>query len=365
MSSQDWRTPFLKLRDQLRPLFDADLRVYHGVLMAPFHESGEVTSTVNELEQADVGRLLLREIDTPTDGCKHHAHYFFGNNACFQQLGRCLNGIEDWIREIPDDLVPEFHIPRQDNAVNKNLVRWANLVYYVAWELDAPYLQGMVEFRAFAHEGTFLPWDEWPQPSGCDPRPWLIHQGNPSGRIDEWLTTFSNEDLWMPDIIDAYLLGESMVGEFIRDSLTAIDGLIYILSQVREDKQQPAEGFTKPLRKRLPKSLQIQADVTILKAFLALHHNPEHSDEEAFKPLTSNQIATKMNWFSATGAPQQTRVSRRMAVIFGADAMKKYRSLLQGDALQGFVKSGKDGLRDIEAIDFKPHPGDASEQEEA
>ena len=89
----------------------------------------------------------------------------------------------------------------------------------------------------------------------------------------------------------------------------------------------------------------------LLKGFLRIHHDPRESGERAFEPLTAEQIAEKMGWVSESGTPLQSKVSRRMTQVFGKDAMKKYRQLLQGDLRQGFVKTLDDGSRDVEGID--------------
>ena len=250
MSRRDWKTPFLNLRDQLRPVYDANERIYHGVLMAPHHDSIDVEEAVSELEAAFEGKKLVRTIDTPTDGCSHHAHYYFGSNSAVNHLGRSLVGIEEWIQAVPETLIPEFQIPIVPNQVDCNLVRWANLVYFLAWEIDTPYLGALVEYQALTFETGFFPWIEWPQPPDCDPRPWRIHQGDGVGRITSWESKFCDNDQWLPEIIDAFLQGDLMIREFLAASLTAIDCLVYMLEQVREKQSLQQNEFTNVIKKR-------------------------------------------------------------------------------------------------------------------
>lgn len=358
MSNEKWKEPFKQLKDKLQVLYDANLNIYHGVLMAPFHAANEVEHVVHKLEASYAGKNLLARINTPTEGCQHHAHYFFGNNSCFQQLGRNLSGIKGWMEKVPEELVPKFHIPKLENQVEENLVRWANLVYFLAWELDAPNLEATVEYQEIANGGSSFLWEECPQPSNCDPRPWLIHQADRTDQIQEWMNKFSNEDLSLPEIIDAYLLGESMIGEFISRSLTAIDGLIFILEHVKQRQSEPSAKFSKPIREKWPKSVEVSNEVEFLKKFLVEYHSKERLAGNIFCPLTANEIAIQMKWISKSGKPLQSKVNRRMAQIFGENPMQKYKSPLEGEGIDhhGFQDRTEDGLKKADAYYYDPEP---------
>jgi hypothetical protein len=353
MSKSDWKLPFLRLRDQIRPSFNSRVKLYHGILMAPFHEGKDLKDVVENLDPCDRGKVKVAVIETPTEGCQFHAHYFFGDSGGCKLLGHALSGIDDWMRAVPKELLPRFNVPCDGMYEPfRNLVTWANLVYYLAWEIDAPYLQAAVEHQARVEEVGFFPWSEWPQPAGCDPRPLLIHQGDNSGQFEKMLRRFgeSEEFQWCPDIIDAYLVGEEISGEFIAASLSAIDILVFMLDQVRGDEAVKQNELTTPIRRKSTKRSRIANDIMLLKAFLRVYHDPNVNMKTAQEPLTAEQIAELMGWVNKAGEPVQSRASRRMSNIFGPDAMNKYRALFEGNLKKGFWKILGDATRDLDAI---------------
>jgi len=133
MAKSDWKTPFLRFRDQIRPLFDSGVKLYHGILMAPFHEHNELKEVVLNLEACLSGKTKIAVIETPTDGCNFHAHYFFGDSGGCNLLGHALSGIDDWMQDIPKDLLPRFNVSCTSLSEHyRNLATWASLVYYLA-----------------------------------------------------------------------------------------------------------------------------------------------------------------------------------------------------------------------------------------
>ena len=223
--------------------------------MAPFHERKDLKDVVENLDPCFRGKSMVAVIETPTEGCQFHAHYFFGDSGGCKMLEHALLGIDDWLQAVPKELLPRFHVSYECiNEPYRNLTTWANLVYYLAWEIDAPYLQAAVEHQARIEVVRFFPWSEWPQPAGCDPRPILIHQGDSSGQFETLIERFgeSEEFQWCPDIIDAYLVGEEISGEFIVASLCAIDILIFMLDQVRGDATAKQSEISTPMKRNRP-----------------------------------------------------------------------------------------------------------------
>ena len=349
MAKTDWKAPFLNLREQVRPLFDSDTRLYHGILMAPFHKQKALKEVVKNLPAAGMAKECVATIETPTDGCDFHAHFFFGDSGGCKILGQALDGIEDWMRAVPKELLPRFDVPSNTLvSAYQNLVTWTSLVYYLAWELDAPYLQATVEYQPRLEEVSSAPWSNWPQPKGCDPKPVLLHQETSSGDFYKFLERFGepNEDYWCPDIIGAFLTADPMCAEFIKASLAAIDVLVFMLDRVRGPEVVKQK---KPLnRKKLRRNDEATREVTYLKIFLREHHDPRQNPATALKPLTVEEIAGHMGW-NEPGA--QVKASRRMAKIFGPNAMKKYKSIfLEGNVRRGFIKLLGDGSREIEEM---------------
>jgi hypothetical protein len=364
MATLDWKAPFLQFRDQIRPLFDSGVKLYHGVLMAPFHEREELTEVVRSLEACHEGKTTVAVIETPTDGCNYHAHYFFGDSGGCQLLGHALSGIDDWLRAVPRALLPEFNVPC--NSCYKpdgDLATWVSVVYYLAWEINAPYLQGAVEYQESIEEIVFYPWSEWPQPEGCDPRSLLIHQGNDSTQFEKFLERFgmSEEFRWCPDIIDAYLLN----GEFVAASLAAIDVLVFMLEQIRGKDTVVPQNASAPHRKnRQSRSRRVSNDLILLREMLAELHNPEIHGEKALIPLTAERIATALEWISKSGKPLQARVSRRMAELFGPNGMEKYRKLFdRGKISPGIFNRNSDGTRAVDGYDMDMQENDPREND--
>ena len=351
MATSDWKAPFLRFRDQIRPLFDAGVNVFHGILMAPCHEGGEIDEAVNELEAAISGKDLVATVETPTKYCKHHAHYFFGDEAACRVFEKSLEGLDRWIRAMPKNLLPEFHLPIRQFTEYRNTTKWACLVYYLAWELDLAYLRSMVEIRPRVADTPFVPWSDWDQPDGSDPRPLLIHQGNSEGDLHPLITKFAAEGKHLPEIIDAYLQGESLGAEFITASLAAVDALVFVLDQVRGQESAKQNELATSVKRKPKRGGRVTTDVTLLKAFLQIHHDPRETGRKALIPLTTEQIAISMQWFAKkSGKPLQSKASRRMTEIFGENAMEKYRSIFEGDVRKGFKKLLGDGSHDIEAV---------------
>ena len=350
MATSDWKAPFLQFKDRIRPLFDAGVNLFHGVLIAPSYTSSEVTEAVDDLEAAISGKVLVAAIETPTRNCKHHAHYFFGDESACRVFEKSLEGLDRWIRAIPKNLLPEFHLPVDQSTKYRNITKWACIVYYLAWELDLAYLRGMVEIRPTVADSAFEPWADWPQPDGNDPRPLLIHQGDSAGDLQPLIEKFAADGKHLPEIIDAYLQGESLGAEFITTSLSAVDVLVFMLDQIRGQESARQNELACSIKRKPKRGGRVTTDVTLLKAFLRIHHDPRETGKKALDPLTTEQIAIAMEWFAKSGKPLQSKASRRMTEIFGSNAMEKYRSIFQGNIRSGFKRILGDGSRDIEAM---------------
>lgn len=230
---EDWRAPFLKLKAGLRSLYDANLRIHHAVLLSTNRSEKELQPIFAMLEPAYICKNIAKSIVVNTDGCVYHSHLFFADDCRgLDQLGRWLKDIEEWVARVPRSIVPvAFDIPIVHNQAHRNIVRWVSLVYYLAWISDAPYLDAELEYQESANRSSFLPWSEWPQPPGCHPYMWLIHQGSSKGRISEWQNKFELRGESLPDVMDAYL-----TGDLIACSLAAIDVLAFVLNGEKREK---------------------------------------------------------------------------------------------------------------------------------
>lgn len=349
MAKSDWKAPFLEFRDQIRPLFDSGVKLYHGILMSPFHERDEIKEVVKNQAAADLGQSLAFSVDTPTDDCKYHAHYFYGDNSTCLLLAEALSGVDDWIRDVPKGLLPILNFQCRKSSRDVMAV-WANLVYCLAWECDPPYLQATVEYQSRVHEVSSHEWYFGSWPENCDPRPILIQQGDPRGRFGNLLESFTDEQ-WCPDIIGAYLRGEPFCGDLIGASLAAVDVLVFMLEQIRGQETEESKKLTTSAKMKLQsRSRRISNEIILLRELLEERHNFEIHGQKARIPLTAEQIAIAMEWYSESGKPLQARVSRRMAEYYRTkNGMEKYRRLfIRGLPPKGTFNKNPDGTSAID-----------------
>jgi hypothetical protein len=355
MQSSDWRKPFLQFKDKLRSRFDGGEELFHGILMSPFYEGNELKAVLKNQAAAYSEQPLAATIETPTEDCKYHAHYFYGDKTICRQLNRDLSGIHDWLRGIPKGLLPKFTLPPNLFESSANVIAWTSVVYFLAWEIDAPYLRAEVDFQSRIHEVASVNWAEFSWPQDCDPRPLLIHQGNSNRPFEKFLETFSEpeEGPWCPDIIGAYLPGESFCGNFIERSLAAVDVLLFMLEQVRTYEAEKQSDQTRAVKVKRKKSDVLEEELIELKATLRVRHNPRVYGENARNPMTTEQIAKAMKWVNANGKPLQAKASRRMKAIFGPNGMKRYCGLFtRKDFIRGLKNILANGTVDIEAVDI-------------
>src|SRR5690606_30974863 len=114
----------------------------------------------------------------------------------------------------------------------RNVVLWANLVYYLSEKLDCGYLESLLEYQLNSPGGTFELWNTLPQPCEANPVNILIHQGEGENDLAPLLLAFQQGNFRFPDVVDASLfLGEGMIGDFIRSSLIALDGIDFRLEE--------------------------------------------------------------------------------------------------------------------------------------
>lgn len=322
----DWRKPFLELKAGLRPLFDANLSIYHAVLLSTRRTSQELQPVIEMLEPAYSGKNLVKTIGVKTPGTEYHAHHFFADDRRgLDQLGRLLYDIEDWMDHTPGGFLPGFHIPPINNQADRNLLRWVSTVYYLAWASDAPYLDVEVEYQDSVDRVGFFPWLECPQPPGCRPQEWLIHRASASEDLVKIRQRFEDQGERFPDVVDAYL-----TGEFIASSMAAIDILAHVMHGERKERQVEKEEYAEKLAKNKRGTLKDSKDVEYLKLFLLNHHNHWENtniDVNVELPLKWHEIAKKMEW---SGKPRavQGRVNRSMKRLFGPNPMTEYKKEL-------------------------------------
>ena len=328
-TSNDWRTPFKELSVGLRSLYDANLNLFHGVLLSTRRTKEELKPTFGILEPAYSGESLLSSIEVDTVGATFHGHLFFARDRkVLDQLGRLLDGIESWMDAVPSGVLPGFEIPKVRSQVDRNLIRWASIVYYLAWSSDRPYLDLEIEFEEQLGVFPFLPWIECPQPPSCRPLEWLTHRSSASAALLKIKTQFEQRKELFPDVVHAYL-----TGEFIASSMAAIDILVYVLHGERKNKSKEQLDYVEKLKRTKRGKSKFDKDVDLLTSFLLVYHNPRDNTDMDLNPeeaLTADQIGDKMGW---TGPPRSvaSRVSRAMERIFGHYPMKEYkRSLLFG-----------------------------------
>ncbi len=331
----DWREPFLELKEELRLLYKASGAFYHGVLLSTNRSREELQPSIDWLEPAIAGHRLLREVRLETTGCIHHSHVFFGSSGAsgFLRLEQLLHGIEEWLGRVPPGTLPGFDVPPVGTQGNRNLLRWAAIVYYVAERADAPYLEFDVEFQMDLDDLYFATWHHCPQPPNCRPLDWLICRSSVRNQIPQMKAIFATRDEQFPDLIDAYL-----PADFITSSMAAIDLLTAVLHL--QEKNRPAATDSGDYVQRLKEAKLTKENRQSLQRLIAIllyQHNPEANTTpnlDVKKALTADSIAELMGF---KGHPRAVRseAQRLMEILFGASPMMNYRRVLRKATVKG------------------------------
>lgn len=325
----DWREPFLQFQDQLRLLDAVSLNISHCVALSVNRRDSDIQSMIHWLEPACQGKNLSLTIPVRTVGCQYHKHLFFSTNQhVIFQFGQLLTDIERWMDAIPGGFTPAFDIPKCQNQIHENLIRWVSLVYYLAWSSDVPYLFAELEFLESLEAITFSPWAECPQPTGCQPLDWLIHRSSAAGVIPKWKRKFEDRQTRIPDLIDAYLSGD-----LVAASMAAIDLLVYVLPGKRRRRSPLTEPYVERLAAKIPGQKKTKRDLEDLKQRLLIYHNPwtnTDKDSNPEEPLYAHEIAVLAGWApSGNGQKGSSKVSRMMSILFGPGGMKSYGNELR------------------------------------
>ncbi|WP_237228829.1 hypothetical protein [Rubinisphaera sp. JC750] len=345
MGESDWKRPFHQLGQDLRSLLAEDGVLYHANLMTPFHEAGKAESVVESLEPALMGHELVHIIETPTNGGKYHAHYFFGAREQIDRLGKLLSPLDSWFKKIPAGLLPEYNLPSSMAPEDRKLVLWANTLYYLAWNFDAWYLDADVEYQEKIDVLPFKRWTELPKPADADPRPILTHANESQGTFTSWPSKFQREACRLPEVIDAYLIdvGNEVCGEFLKASTAATDIIVGILDTHAGIKS--GRGVVpRRTRTRHKRADRIWTEKFLIEALLLSHHDPKANPTRCMTVLTQEEIATRLGWISrATGKPLQKRVFDRMLEIFPQGGHRFYRQCFTDEqSLKVLIKDMRD-----------------------
>ena len=207
---ENWKRPLRRLKHSLRGLYDANQTIFHNVVFSLDKDATQLSKFAFMLEPAheqDCVRLL--RVLTP--GCATHEHHYFAKHPeTYDTMATILYAIRQVMAEIPSGMIPKFRIPECRSPADEDMLRWVSLLYYLAWEYDEYCLQAELEYQEPLLDDGFSPWFECPQPPGCDPRPWLIHQGDSQESILECRNKFLKSGLSFPAMVSAYLTRDSV-----------------------------------------------------------------------------------------------------------------------------------------------------------
>jgi hypothetical protein len=320
----DWRDPFLEFQVTLQHIYEENLSVYHTVALSPSTERANLSRSLEFLEPAFHGKQLVLEIPVNTPGCSYHGHLFFADERnAINQIQRALSGIESWCDQFPPRMFPSFDIPRVSNQGHRDLIRWTSIVYYLAMETRAPYLEAEIEFQKDVNVVGFFPWNECPQPSNCNPLAWLVHLGIADNRIETARQDFREHDETIPDLIDVYLYED-----YVKSSIAAIDIMAYKLHSERRHHERSEKR--KPKRRRYKVSEMKSARMAMI--LRAVHENEVrilNSNGTVRHYLTWDEVAQKASILTNDKKPASSTVSRLADIIFGDDASTTYRRLAE------------------------------------
>lgn len=346
--TSDWRDSFKGLKDELRALHEANIRLFHGVILSLDRSPGRVSEIVDTLEPAYGGGELVQAVEIPTKDCACHQHLFFApDRGPYESFGRKLQKLDEWFAQVPDGLLPSIDLPRLGNQLESNTIRWLCLLYNLAWEYDEHYLQAELECLESLDRIGFYPWFECPQPPACDPRPVMISQGDTSNRISEWRSKFSEAELRFPDLVSAYLLDDVILA-----SLSGIDILIYraweefsgqatLQEAERPPSRKPKKSAVSSEKKR-SRGNNAKLDRFLLGGALRTYHFP-HNKSPVLKPVKQKELAKLLDW-------SQSKVSRQMSELFPAGGMEEYKEVFRRKRGRGFLKRLEDGRLEVDGI---------------
>ena len=333
-ATPSWQMPFRKLKDALRVGYrDAHLTVHHAIVLSATRKLPELQAAIDWLEPCIEGGKQIHSIIVESDGITH-AHLFFGKTRTGMEfLSEKLHGLDGWLKRLPKGLLPKIEIPKLDSQADINLARWASLVYFLAWECDAVYLDAELEFRENAKSGTFLPWKECPQPPLCDPRDLLIRRTDSNEAIKTWTKKFEAEEKKLPEVIDTWL-----PKDLFFSSICAIDVLLFNLVDQREQASLTRQASKDRKSKR--SGNKFETDKFYLTSLLQGHHRPEN--ENADKPLKQPEIAELLGW-------DLNRVQRRMKLLFKR-GLTGYKNAFAGGLPRGWKGTDKDMNQLFDAV---------------
>jgi len=312
-------------------------RLFHANAMTPFHDATQAEVLKGILEPAYMEHEIVRVIESPTLGCRHHAHYFYGSRNACERLGDLLGNLQSWLKEVPSGLLPDYQLPSSMSPTDQNLVLWANIVYFLAWDFDLWYLDAAIEFQDPLNAASFWPWEDFKKPADANPCPFLTHEKSAQGTFEPWSYNFQRQSCRLPDVIDAYLIdvGENICGEFLRASIAATDIIVGLLdSRGREGQTSSPRSIPrrKPTRRRVKKVDAIESDKFSIIVCLLKNHIEDRNPKTCRVPMTQEDIATQLGWISEkTGRPLQKRVHDRMKELFPSGGHRFYRNCFTND----------------------------------
>lgn len=323
MSSSQWKTPFLQLQNNIRPLIELKHRLFYANVVLPFHDRTKAAEFANDLEPAYMDSDLVGIVETPTEGCKFHGHLYYGDTAVFQQMESLLRDLHSWVADMPTGLLPTLSVPRTDRQTLDNLALWSNLLLILASRHCRWHFAADVEFQQQLDLSSFCIWEELQQPPHLNPMAVLTHQNEIAVPFVKWPQLFANEQLRVPEYFGAYLrdAGSEICGDFLKASMSAIDVIVYMLSEqfsqtpksrssaVTRDKRDVA----KKLRSDRAKVLEGQvfsSDAIDLLKWLHDHHCGSTKTPKTKSFVSQRQVAEEL---SAKGQIfTQIRVSRTL-----------------------------------------------------
>jgi hypothetical protein len=364
MSSGQWKTPFLQLQQNIRPLIELKHRLFYANVVLPFHDRAKAVEFANDLEPAYMDSDLVGIVETPTEGCKFHGHLYYGDTAVFQQMESLLGDLHSWVADMPTGLLPALSVPRTDRQTLDNLALWSNLLLILASRHSRWHFAADVEFQQQLDQSTFCIWEELQQPPHLNPMAVLTHQNEIAVPFVEWPRLFANEQLRVPEYFGAYLrdAGSEICGDFLKASMSAIDVIVYMLSEqfsqtpksrssaVSRDKRDVARK-SRSDRAQVLEGQVFSFDATSLLLWLLAHHGCSTDDpkSEAFdsQSRVARELTIRGNHFN------QIRVSRSLKELMShvpnrrqvfekdgrLDGDKTYQGLCQSGDICGVLNS--------------------------
>lgn len=113
MAGNDWKAPFLELRQKITALYSGGHRVYHRLVASTVTDPISHCSVRDNLAVELPCETVQRRVEVTTPGLAAHCHVFYSPTSnAIEQLSSSLQGLRRIVSAIPTHAVPAIRVPK-------------------------------------------------------------------------------------------------------------------------------------------------------------------------------------------------------------------------------------------------------------